>query len=386
MRILHTSDWHAGRIWKGVRRIDELARALDGVLAYVERERIDLVLITGDLFDSTAPPADAEQLVFRFLERLGALRVPSVVIAGNHDHPARVDAWGRLAILAGVRTLGRPRGPDKGGVVEIDTPNGRACVAMLPFAHPRYMVASDVLVGDDTKAAQTYAERFEEMVTLLCSRFRADTVNLLCAHAHMEGVTIGGTERRVHIGSEWAATAQALPTSAHYVALGHIHKPQPVPGAPQAEYAGSPMQMDFGEMGEDKSFVVIDAVPGRPAKRTRVPYEGTRRLVELRGALDEVLAQAALLQADQQWVRVVIDHPHADPDIARRVRTAVAGVVSVEVHTPKNPKVKGLTANLATLSPREVYSEWKTEASGGLSPEAALLDAFDELYTSCGGV
>src|SRR5687768_14996728 len=104
MRIVHTADWHVGRLWKNVSRLDEMQAIFDHLGRFIERERIDLLLMAGDVFDTSSPAAEAERLVFGFLRRLGQLNVPAVVVAGNHDHPTRIDAWGTLASLAGVRT------------------------------------------------------------------------------------------------------------------------------------------------------------------------------------------------------------------------------------------------------------------------------------------
>ena len=108
MRIVHTSDWHAGRVWKGLRRLDELGRVLEHLGDFLEREKIDLLLMSGDVFDSGAPNPEAEKLVFSFFKRTGQAGVPSVVIAGNHDSPKRLQAWGTLAELVNVHVVGVP--------------------------------------------------------------------------------------------------------------------------------------------------------------------------------------------------------------------------------------------------------------------------------------
>ena len=103
------------------------------------------------------------------------------------------------------------------------------------------------------------------------------------AHTHLDGAAFGTSERTVHLGEEWAATPQAMPASASYVALGHIHQPQRIDAAPApTDYAGSPLQLDFGEAGQRKSFLVIEAKPGRPVKVDAIPYEGGQPLLDLK--------------------------------------------------------------------------------------------------------
>ena len=125
MRIVHTSDWHVGRRWKGLQRLDEMETIIDNLACYIERESIDLVLHSGDVFDSRTPTGEAERLVNEFLVRVSRTGARTVVIAGNHDDPQRFDARALLAAGANVHILGRPRSADRGGTFAIETSNGR---------------------------------------------------------------------------------------------------------------------------------------------------------------------------------------------------------------------------------------------------------------------
>ena len=139
MRIVHTSDWHVGRRWKGLQRLDEMETIIDNLARFIERESIDLVLHSGDVFDSRNPTGEAERLVNEFLVRVGRTGARTVVIAGNHDDPQRFDARALLARGANVHILGRPRSGDRGGTFVIQTGNGeKAVVAALPSPRPEY--------------------------------------------------------------------------------------------------------------------------------------------------------------------------------------------------------------------------------------------------------
>src|SRR3954464_14194703 len=115
MKIVHTSDWHIGRRWKGIQRLDELEAVLDHLATFIEERSIDLVLHTGDVFESRNPPAEAEELVNRFLVRVGRSGAHMLVIAGNHDDPLRLDARSLLTEFVNVQILGRPRSAARGG-------------------------------------------------------------------------------------------------------------------------------------------------------------------------------------------------------------------------------------------------------------------------------
>src|SRR5690349_19484470 len=149
MKIVHTSDWHVGRRWKGVLRLGEMEAVLEQLADFIEREAVDLVLHTGDIFDSRNPPAEAERLVNHFFVRVGRADAHMVVIAGNHDDPERLDARSLLAEYANVQLLGRPRSAQQGGQRVINTRCGdKAVVGALPFASPGAWVSALDLAGE----------------------------------------------------------------------------------------------------------------------------------------------------------------------------------------------------------------------------------------------
>lgn len=305
MRIVHTSDWHAGRLWRRIDRLPEVADVLENLGDFLERERIDLLLMSGDVFDSGAPNPSAERLVFGFFKRIGRAGIKTVVIAGNHDSPARLQAWGTLAELVDVQAVAFPRRLNDGGLVEVSARSGeRALVAAVPFAAPRRLISALDLSGEETRVRQKYDQGMRQIIAHLVSGFERETINLVMAHTHLQGAVFSGSERQVHLGEEWATTPQALPSTAHYIALGHIHRPQKVEAAPApAFYAGSPLQLDFGEVGEEKTFVLIDARPRQPVQVEQIPYKGGLPLRSVRKGLLELEREAGSL-SERGWLRV----------------------------------------------------------------------------------
>jgi exonuclease SbcD len=175
---------------------------------------------------------------------------------------------------------------------------------------------------------------FQMAVGQLTAGFQAHAVNLLVAHTHLHGAAFGGSERAVHLGEDWAAPVQVLPTTAHYIALGHIHKPQQIEGAVPARYAGSALQLDFGEAGDEKSFVLVEAEPRTRATVTPVPYEGGIPLGEAAGTLDELEASASEYR-QAGWLRVTVKLDAPDPEINRKVRQLLPNATKVRVDLPK---------------------------------------------------
>lgn len=380
-KFIHTSDWHAGRVWKGVTRLDELGAVLEHLADHAEKHAVDALLMTGDVFDSGAPPAEAERLVFSFFRRLGQAGISSVVIAGNHDHPARLEAWGLLAQLAQVHTVGRPRPARDGGIITLHNRHGDAArVAAIPFAPARALVTAADLAEDPTDARFQYAHHFRALVSALSSEFREDTVNVLMAHTHLEGASLSHSERAVHLGREWAAEVAAIPARAHYVALGHIHKPQRMEAAAAPTlYAGSPLQLDFGEVGEEKSFVVVEASPAGLHVLERVPYQGGKPLLEVRASL-EMLEQDATRLRQAGWLKVTVPLERPLADLNGRVRRLLPNAVAVEVELPASLPVPRAVSTVG-MTPAQVYGEY-VRLSRGKEVDESLVKAFLALQQS----
>jgi exonuclease SbcD len=383
MKIVHTSDWHVGRRWKGIQRLDELEAVLEHLAAFIERESVDLVLHSGDVFESRNPPAEAEQLVNRFLVRVGRTGAQMVVIAGNHDDPLRLDARSLLTELVNVQILGRPRPASRGGTRTLETRCGeKAVVAALPFASPGAWVSALDLAGEEASARSRYARMFERAVQNLCAAFQPDAVNLLMAHTHIEGALFGESERRVHIGEDWAASPEALPSTASYIALGHIHKPQKIDGPVPAYYAGSLLQMDFGEAGEEKTFNVVTVSPGRSAKRAKpaeiehVPYEGGLPLVDLRASLAELEETADRHRTG--WLRVTVPLTERDPDLNRKVRELLPNALVVRAELPEAEEPPEIQLETG-VPPVRHYAAYHLRTHQQAA-EVAVLDTFEDLY------
>lgn len=300
-----------------------------------------------------------------------------LVIAGNHDDPLRLDARSMLTELVNVQILGRPRPASRGGTRTVETRRGeKAIVAALPFASPGAWVSALDIAGEETSARRKYARMFERAVKDLCGAFQPDAVNLLMAHTHIEGALFGESERRVHIGEDWAASPKALPSTASYVALGHIHMPQRIEAPAPSYYAGSLLQMDFGEAGEEKTFVVAEASPGRPATVEHVRYEGGQPLFDIRATLEELERTAD--EHRTGWLRVTVPLTEKDPDLNRKVRELLpnALVVRAELPEPEEPSEVRLEPG---LSPVGHYGAYHLRAHQR-EADWAVLETFQNLY------
>lgn len=372
MRILHTADWHVGRRLGRHDRTDEMREALDEVAQIADDEQVDLVLVAGDVFDRATPPVESLSLGLTALLRLARGR-PVVVVAGNHDAPELFDALAPLLRDRGVHVIGRVKSPKAGGLLGPDDLGVPAVVAGFPFLREGRVV--DFMAETGTWYG-TYAQRIAALTdaynTALVERAGTDLVPILVAHFMVSGVRVSRSERELHIGDAYTATAQAIPPGPQYVALGHIHAPQPVPGAPvPAAYAGSLLPMDFGEAGEAKRIVIVDVEPGRLATLRSVPIHAGRPLHQVRGTWEEVAARADELVDSYLDLTIAVGGP--DPELGRRAAALFPYLVRVRAERPVQARRERPTD--ARPSDDELYASF-VRATTGEEPPPALIQLF----------
>ena len=363
MRLLHTSDWHVGKAIRRNSRADEHQAVIDEIVGLVGEHSVDLVVLAGDLFDTASPAAEAEAMVYRGLLDMARAGAQVAVIAGNHDNARRLHAVAPVFEAAGrVHLVTEPTRPDEGGVLRLRMPGAEDVrLALLPFVSQRGVVrAKDLMEAAAYENAQAYADRMRLLIEALCGGFEADTVNILAAHAFVHGGRLGGGERAVHFVEDYALSAQAFPPTAGYVALGHVHRPQKIPGAAPIWYCGSPLQLDFGEEDQAKQVNLVDIEPGKPPKVTAVPLASGRALRTLTGDMDELAAAAEDgAGGDGAWLRVVVREPRR-PGLAEEVRELLGDrVVDVQVEddsAPARPR-----ARRAGRAPAELFDEFLAE-------------------------
>ncbi len=333
MKILHTADWHVGKTLRGHSRADEHRAALDEIVRIAEDQTVDLVLVAGDQFDRAVPTPESEQIVYDALLRLARTGAQVVVIAGNHDNPRRLKAVRPLLELANITAASHVTSPDQGGVIRLATPSGEtACIALFPFQSKRGIVKAEALMtGDPDDHQKEYADRCRAIANALCAGFTADAVNLVVAHLTVVGAATGGGERTAHI-FDYYVPADIFPAAAHYVALGHIHKPQKIPGRCPIWYAGSPFALDFGEKHGEHCVLLIEAEAGKPASVEQVPLKSGRTLTTIRGSSLQLEQQVDTTGDD--FLRVYVEEAPT-PGLAERVRDMFPHAVDVIVARPE---------------------------------------------------
>lgn len=389
MRVLHTSDWHVGKKLGRYDRADEHREVIAEVVGIAEAEEVDLVLHSGDLFDRPLPPIDALNIALDGLVGLsrGGER-PVVVIAGNHDSPGFFDALAPFLRTVNVHLVGGIKRPDDGGVLDLDTVAGRAVVSAFPFLREG---RSFEVWEPPEEHYKKYADRLrsisEAYSAYATELAGTDAVTFLVAHFLVGGAKVHGHgaprgERELHMGEAYTATAEAIPPGPQYVALGHIHAPQKVPGAKvPAEYAGSLLELDFGEAGEQKRVVIVEVEPGLPATVRSVPLRAGRRLLRPRGPWEEILGLDGVHDA---YLDLTVDTAGPDPGLAERAFDEFDHLVKVRAEYPR-VEPEGLSAEHRTLP--EQYRDYYVEANEAEPPDeliAAFASVLEEVTGAAG--
>jgi DNA repair protein SbcD/Mre11 len=379
VRFLHTADWHVGRTIRGRSRFDEFAQALDVVVDVAADQGVDAVLLAGDIHDQRSVSPEADRLIFDAFIRLSEKSIPVVAIPGNHDSALRLEAFAPLLERVGTHVVPRVYRPDAGGLVEVRARDDgeRALVACLPFVSPRRFSDAAALFEDVAKGFVDFDESMGKLIAAYEGAFHPAAVNVLMGHVFISGSQPGGSEREVTIGADYAVSPTRLPKTASYVALGHIHKPQKIKGAPgEARYCGSLLQLDFGERGQDKSLVVVDAHPGKPPKTTEIPIDVGRKLLDVDITLDDLTRVSD--EVGDAYVRVNLSIDSPIPGVADRVREALPNALDIRLVLPERPEEAEATS-LRGLSPREQFVSYYSSAHQA-DPSDEVLGAFDRVY------
>lgn len=290
MKILHTADWHVGKVLKGRSRIDEHRAVLRELVAKAREENVDAVIVAGDVFDTSAPTPEAQSLVMPALMALREDGRDVVVLAGNHDNPQLFEVYRPVLGALGIHVVGAFRRPDHGGTLSFTARTGEPVrLAVLPFLSHRYVVrAAEVLTGTAAEHNRDYAARIGELIGALTAGFAADTVNVVTTHGTLPGGAFGGGEREAQSIFSYYFEATAFPSSTQYAALGHLHRRQQIPGPCPIWYSGSPVAVDFGEEANTPGALLVDVSPGRPAVVREVTFAQARTLRTVTGTLEQL--------------------------------------------------------------------------------------------------
>ena len=356
-RVLHTADWHLGKLLNDQSRDEEHARFLDWLLAAVKEHDVDAIILAGDVFDTANPPQSALGRYFDFvsgLYRQGGCAL--VVIAGNHDSAAQLEAPKQALHSLNTHVVGfLAEKPEARILCLPNVKNPKVAIAMMPFLRDR-----DLRVG---KAGESADDIRSQVVAGIRQRYAeaAQAVKdagttcpaLATGHLTVLGAKTSDSERDIHIGGLGAVTPDSFPDSFAYVALGHLHRPQTTDDGGRVRYAGSPIALSFSEAEDSKEVRILD-VTAKGIAQQGLAIPVFRRLAQIRTtnagletAMQEFNAGAGEFRT---WVEVVVEDATLEDDLNERVRKLAEdrGVEVLKVLRGRSATVTGMSAGQAT--------------------------------------
>ena len=312
MRFLHTADWHLGRIFYGQYLTDDQAHVLEHqFFTILKEEKIDGILLAGDVFDRAVPPIEAIELWDSIITRLAMdYKVPLFVVSGNHDGAERLEVGRSMLSRSGIHIWGSPHHALQ--PFEFESSDGRVAICPMPFSEPRRIGDALGLSASESKPVDTeaedslfsYVESDEQELESIFNLHNYDQMyqawsdclykqvpkgmrSIAISHAFVMGGEVGGSERTLSVGGSEQVSPHVF-KNFHYAALGHLHGPQRM-GADHIRYSGSPLKYSFDEHGQKKSFTIIDMDTKGKVDISTIPVEAKRDVVILEGHFEDLL-------------------------------------------------------------------------------------------------
>lgn len=404
MKILHTSDWHIGRMLYGRKRYEEFEAFLDWMAETIAQEQVDVLLVAGDIFDTSIPSNRAQTLYYRFLCGVAASSCRHVVvIAGNHDSPTFLNAPKELLRALDVHVVGAVTEQREDEVLVLSNVAGlpELIVCAVPYLRDRDIrlaEAGESIEDKERKLIDGIRNHYAEVVAL-AEQQREVLENQVPIVAMGHLFTAGGQTadgdgvRELYVGSLAHVTAGIFPEAIDYLALGHLHVPQKVGGSELMRYSGSPLPMGFGEAKQSKSVCLLEFANANISTEASVRLVSVpvfQKLEQVKGSWAEISARMLELSAvgSDAWLEVVYEGEEVMSDLQERLNAAVADT-EMEILRVKNKRVIDRVLNQAhneesldDLNVNDVFERCLAANEVPDAQRAELLRAFQETIAS----
>lgn len=369
MRLLHTSDWHLGRLFHRASLLDEQAAAMARLVEVVQAEGVEVVLVAGDLYDRSVPPADAVELFDATLAELHAAGATVVAISGNHDSAVRVGFADRLLGPMGVTLRGDAGRIDEPVVLPGTDGGPPVRIYPVPFLDP--LATAHLARRTDPTRGEARFTHHDAMAWAM-EQVRADLAaaagparSVVVAHTFLTGGEPSSSERELTLGHVEQVGLSVF-DGIDYVALGHLHRAQAFDGG-RIAYSGTPLRYSFSEQSNVPSVRLVDLAADGSLSARQVELGVGRAMCTLTGELEALLADPALADAEGAWVRAVLTDRQLPLQAMRRLQERFPHAVELS-HEPagKNPATGAddPRAQVRTADPFELSAAFLAERRG----------------------
>jgi DNA repair protein SbcD/Mre11 len=401
MKLLHTADWHLGQKFMIFDREEEHRLTLDWLIEVIKKEKIDLLIIAGDIFDLGNPPNYAQKIYYQFFKKLLTTCCQNcVVIGGNHDSPAMLSAPKDILEILNIKVVGAASDNIEDEIIEIKDDKGKlqAVVAAVPFLRDRDLKNLLLDEGSSEKS-----ERIKEGIykhyhdaAELCKKY--DKIPIIATgHLYAKGAQASDKQDNIYIGNIENISAEQFSKTFDYVALGHIHRAQKVGNEDRIRYSGSIIPLSFSEIQDRKTVTVLD-FDGKKIKNTEeIDIPSYRKLVTIKGVLDDVKVKIENLNAKLQlqkeaetklraWVEVQIETdvmiPNVNLHLADFTKDMHLDILKIQSYR-ENRLTKSQDFHVQNLKDVTVLDVFKKRLETVAEHEReGLLASFQEIYAS----
>ncbi|KAA3437163.1 exonuclease SbcCD subunit D C-terminal domain-containing protein [Rufibacter hautae] len=397
MRVLHTADWHLGQRLANQERTEEHRAFLNWLCQTICEQKIDLLLIAGDVFDTGFPSNTALKLYYDFLREVkGTCCRELVIIGGNHDSVSTLNAPAELLRHFNVHVVGGApvQAQDQVIVLTDEDNQPKAVVCAVPFLRDkdvRLSVPGETGEEREARLKQGICDHYNQLVPLIQEFKQQGLPVLATGHLFAAGGSASDSEKEIHVGNLGQICGDQFPAEFDYVALGHLHRPQIVNKMPHIRYSGSPIPLSFSEITDRKQVVILDFEGGQLTDIHEVDIPCWRKLVRFKGTIDEVLPKViAYDNADRPylaWAEVQLQYEHNLHDHTGKLQEVFAKHSQIQLLIHRPLRTIGTQTldqqvqpeqDLADLKPKEVFLK-KCEEALEADSYQSLLSTFDEL-------
>lgn len=394
MKILHTSDWHIGKQLHKFDLSEDLDLFFDWLIAYIATNNIDVLLVSGDIFDQANPTQAAYKQYYDVLKRLIHLDCKIILTGGNHDSAAVLNAPAELLKAFDISVVGGATDDLGDMFIPVEKNNEKIVVAAVPFLKDRDIRKS--------VAGESYATKIEQIKSGLQAYFSnvnsyyknhySQEVFIVMGHLYVQGSELSESERDIQIGNQAGVEAYMFEEVPHYVALGHIHKPQVISQEQNIHYCGSPIPLSFSEKEDAKQINVITVENNQISQVEIVPIPKHRNLITFEGNLQDVEAKInaySEVTTLTSLVEIIVNEETESIERQQAFEELIHTKINPNIEIVKSrlnfkSKIRGASdafavgTDVADVTPMQMF-EKKLELQSGLENIEELKNAFREL-------
>lgn len=397
MKFIHTSDWHLGKSLEGHSRLEEQEQFCDDFVKLVNDNDIDMIIIAGDIYDTSNPPAQAEKLFYKTVSRLANNGERCVlIISGNHDNPERLAAITPLAHEQGIIVLGYPLSSTekakyegfeileaKEGCLKVEIKGEKATIITLPYPSEKRLNEAIGNPSNDEEAQKTYSERVGELFRELEENFQEDTINIAVSHIFVVGGEGTDSERPIQLGGSLLVEKKDLPTKAQYIALGHLHKPQKASHRLNAYYSGSPLQYSKDERSYAKGANIVDLKAGESPIIQSIYFKNYKPIEVFKcNGIEEAIKICDDNKDRNIWsyFEIKTEHVISQSEI-KKMKELLDDIIEIRPIITSEYNEEEIDINEKSMG--ELFKEFY-QFSTGLDPRGELMDLFLDIISEEG--